>query len=318
MSRRREIVAEVRDATVAYVAPPLAPWRRPERVLALRGVTLPIDAGECVAVVGESGSGKSTLGRLFAGLVVPERGSVAPEGRSVGIVFQDPAASLDPRWTVGDALGEVLTVRGGLKRAAARARALELLAEVGLGPELAAAKPHELSGGQRQRAAIARALAARPDLLVCDEVLSALDASVQAQVLALLRRLRERGDLALLWITHDVLSARAIADRVAVMYAGRIVESGPTGDVLAAPEHPYTGALLAATPSLARLARDRAAPPPAAIAGEPPSASDLPGGCAFHPRCPVAEPRCASEPPVPESRAGREVECWAPRRAAGA
>jgi peptide/nickel transport system ATP-binding protein len=305
MSRRREIVAEVRDATVAYVAPPLAPWRRPERVLALRGVTLTIDAGECVAVVGESGSGKSTLGRLFAGLVVPERGSVAPEGRSVGIVFQDPAASLDPRWTVGDALGEVLTVRGGLKRAAARARALELLAEVGLGPELAAAKPHELSGGQRQRAAIARALAARPDLLVCDEVLSALDASVQAQVLALLRRLRERGDLALLWITHDVLSARAIADRVAVMYAGRIAEIGPVRDVIKQPLHPYTKGLMGSIPSITgdldRLTQ---------IPGSMPRLNAMPSGCAFHPRCPRAFVPCNTFRPDLQPEQGSQVACW--------
>jgi peptide/nickel transport system ATP-binding protein len=303
-----EIVAEARDATVAFAAPRSADRDGVGRLAALRDVSLAIAAGEAVAVVGESGSGKTTLGRLFAGLVRPASGLVLAAPRSVGVVFQDPAASLNPRVPAADAVAEVAAVRERLSRGAARARALELLAQVGLDRACGDALPHELSGGQKQRAAIARALAARPRMLVCDEVLSALDAPVQAQVLELFLRLRERERLALLWITHDVSSARGIADRVAVMYAGRIVELGPAEPVLSCPAHPYTRALLEATPSLAR--RD-AAPKP--LPGEPPSPSALPAGCAFHPRCAAVLDRCRLEAPPRRRDGASEAECWLDR-----
>jgi peptide/nickel transport system ATP-binding protein len=271
VSAERDPVALVRDVHVSFAPRGALFGRSNERVLALRGVSLAIAPGEIVALVGESGSGKSTLGRLLAGLVRADLGRVeiaSSRAGAVGIVFQDPQASLNPRLTVGAAIAEVLGVHARLARAAARTRVSELLLEVGLEPEHARAFPQELSGGQRQRAAIARALAAAPKLLVCDEPLSALDVSVQAQVLALLAELRRREGLALLFITHDLVAARAIADRAAVMYAGRIVEVGDATLVLERPAHPYTRALLDAQPRLE--ARDRM---PLPLRGEPPSGS---------------------------------------------
>ena len=311
MSQARELVAAVRDATVSFA--PRHRWLAPveDRVVALRCVSLEIRAGEIVALVGESGSGKSTLGKLVVGLVRTDSGSVdvvrnAQARRAAGIVFQDSQASLNPRSTLRAAIGEVLQVHERLGRDAARERVDELLAKVGLTREVADLRPHELSGGQRQRAAIARSLAARPSLLVCDEVVSALDASIGAQVLELLCDLREREGLALLFITHDVAAARRIADRVAVMYAAEIVEEGPVRAVLERPAHPYTRALLAAR---ARL--DPSAPRPRALDGEPPSPTRAPSGCRFHPRCPLADARCSVQAPARVSVSeGHVAACW--------
>jgi peptide/nickel transport system ATP-binding protein len=256
-------VLEVRDLAVSYTA------RSGEPTAALRGVSFELRERELLAVVGASGSGKSSLAKALVGLV-PASGSVRVdvgrdvEGdgggelrdvglelrrRAVQLVFQDPGASLDPRMRVDAALDEVLaTVRGIRSREARRAQALELLASVGLGPETLRAAPRQLSGGQRQRVAIARALAVGPRVLVCDEVLSALDSPVQAQVLELLARLRAERGLAVLFITHDLAVARRCADRVAVLQAGAIVESGPPAELFGAPRHPHTRELWAARP----------------------------------------------------------------------
>jgi len=275
------------------------------RVRALDGVDLDVLPGETLAVVGESGCGKSTLARAIVGLVRAESGSirhrgrelVAAErgagratectaGRGIQLVFQDPTASLDPRLPIGAQLAEALRLAG---RDAAESAAL--LADVGLAAEHASRRPHELSGGQCQRACIARALAVRPELLICDEAVSALDVSVRAQILNLLASLQERLGLAILFIAHDLAVVRQVASRVAVLYLGRVVEEGPAEHVLSAPRHPYTQALLASVPRLA----GRAAGP--AIGGEVPSALAPPPGCAFHPRCPVAFARCSTETP---------------------
>jgi len=267
------------------------------RVRALDGVDLDVLPGETLAVVGESGCGKSTLARAIVGLVGPDAGSIRYRGqelvgakrgarRGIQLVFQDPGASLDPRLAIGDQLAEALGLAG---RAAGESASL--LADVGLAREHARRRPHELSGGQRQRACIARALALRPEILICDEAVSALDVSVRAQILNLLASLQERLGLALLFVAHDLAVVRHVAARVAVLYLGRVVEEGAAEGVLATPRHPYTQALLASVPRLA----GRAAGPP--IGGEVPSALAPPPGCAFHPRCPVAFARCPTETP---------------------
>ncbi len=233
------------------------------RLRALAGVDLTVAAGECVALVGESGSGKTTLGRCALRLVEPTEGSVrfagedllALEGRALRrcrrrfqMVFQDPYGSLDPRQRVGAILAEPLAIHGTLGPAGRRARAAELLAAVGLAPELAARLPHELSGGQRQRLAIARALAPEPELLVADEPVSSLDAAVRGQILDLLADLRARLGLALLLIAHDMAAVERLADRIAVLYLGRVVELAPAAELLRRPLHPYTASLLSAVP----------------------------------------------------------------------
>jgi oligopeptide/dipeptide ABC transporter ATP-binding protein len=279
------------------------------RVRALDGVDLDVLPGETLAVVGESGCGKSTLARAIVGLVRAEAGSIRHRGRElvaggrgaaraterttqrttargIQLVFQDPTASLDPRLPIGAQLAEALRLAG---RDAAESAAL--LADVGLAAEHASRRPHELSGGQCQRACIARALAVRPELLICDEAVSALDVSVRAQILNLLASLQERLGLAIVFIAHDLAVVRHVASRVAVLYLGRVVEEGPAELVLGAPRHPYTQALLASVPRLA----GRAAGP--TIGGEVPSALAPPPGCAFHPRCPVAFARCSAETP---------------------
>ena len=276
-------------------------------VHAVRGVDFDLGAGETLALVGESGSGKSTTARAVLRLIQPTAGSVRLEGRDlltvgrrelrglrrrVQMVFQDPYSSLDPKMTALEAVAEPLALHRVGDRSARRARALELLDLVGVGADRATLRPGDLSGGQRQRIAIARALALEPAVLVCDEAVSALDVSVQAQVLNLLADIQESMDVSLLFITHDLAVVSEIADRVAVMYLGRIVEIGPLEQLLRRPRHPYTVALLAAAP---HLTGDRSGP---VLQGEPPSPLNPPRGCSFASRCPRAEPVCREIDPV--------------------
>jgi peptide/nickel transport system ATP-binding protein len=280
------------------------------RVRAVDGVSIQIGRGETLGLVGESGSGKSTTGRLLLRLEEPTAGEIRFDGeewlsleggalrrkrRDIQIVFQDPQSSLNPRMTAGDQIAEPLRVQRLARGRELRGRVAELLEEVGLSPSAAGRLPSEFSGGQRQRIAIARALATRPKFLVCDEPVSSLDVSVAAQILNLLADLREKFGLAALFISHDLAVVSRLADRVAVMYCGRIVEEGQTAEVVREPLHPYTVALLSAV-----------APPEASgpvsgrlvLGGELPSPASPPPGCAFHPRCPIARSRCREETPV--------------------
>ncbi len=284
------------------------PWQPAARIVALDGVSFRIGRGETLGVVGESGSGKSTLARLCTLIEAPSAGSLAitgveasgPDGESarrrlrgrVQMVFQNPYASLNPRKTVEALLTEPLAIEGSVPRAERRARARAALERVGLSAAHLARYPHMFSGGQRQRIAIARALMLEPALLVADEPTSALDVSVQAQVLNLLLDLRDATGIAYLFITHNLEVVRHVADRVLVMYLGRVVEEAGKDALFAAPRHPYTRSLLASTPSIARARRD------AVARGEPPSPLAPPSGCAFRIRCPWAAPRCAEERPV--------------------
>jgi oligopeptide/dipeptide ABC transporter ATP-binding protein len=291
---------------------------------ALRGIRFGIPAGKTLGLVGESGSGKTTAGRIVARLVEPDAGRLLLDGddwlalegaelrrrrRDVQIVFQDPQASLNPRLRVGEQIAEPLRVQRLASGRAVGERVRDLLSSVGLSGEFADRFPSEMSGGQRQRVAIARALATGPRLVVCDEPVSALDASVAAQILNLLLDLRERAGLSYLFISHDLAVVERIADAVAVLYLGAIVEEGPAVDVAAHPLHPYTAALVAAVAEPDPDARPRAE----ALRGEPASALDPPPGCPFHPRCPIARPRCASEAPaLVEVSPGRRAACFYP------
>jgi peptide/nickel transport system ATP-binding protein len=283
-------------------------FRRVAQLHAVEGVDLDVAPGEVLALVGESGSGKSTLARCILRLIDPSAGRIVFDGvdvtrargagldvlrRRVQPVFQDPFSSLDPRWTVGRSVGEALDAQAiGTKQERA-ARVADLLDRVGLPGSLADRRPHELSGGQRQRVGIAAALAPSPELIVADEPVSALDVSVQAQVLNLLAELQRDLDLAILFVAHDLSVVRHISHRVAVMYLGRIVETGTTQDVFGNPQHPYTQALLAAIPVPDPSRRLR----PAELAGEIPSPISPPSGCRFHTRCSVAIARCTDDDP---------------------
>jgi oligopeptide/dipeptide ABC transporter ATP-binding protein len=286
----------------------------------VRGISLDVRAGERVGLVGESGSGKSltllaVMGLLASPPLVVTGGSVmldgteligAPErvlrarrGSQVAMIYQDPMTSLDPVQRVGAQIAEGLRARGASRRSAQQ-RTLSVLAEVRLPdpPRLARAYPHELSGGMRQRVMIAAALAGDPRLLLADEPTTALDVTIQRQILALVARLQRARNLAVLWVTHDLGVAAQFVQRLAVMYAGRMVEVGPTGEVFAAPQHPYTAALLAAVPS---TAGERAAL--GQIPGSPPDPARLPPGCSFAPRCRQARPECTATEPALEPRA---------------
>jgi len=272
-------------------------------------VSLAVGRGEAVGLVGESGSGKSTIGRLLLGLLAPSEGKVLLDGaelagksgaalrdvrRRMQLVFQDPYSSLDPRRRIGDQIADGLAIHGLVPRAGRGARVEALLEQVGLPPGHAERFPHEFSGGQRQRVGIARALATGPEFLVADEPVSALDVSVQAQVLALLADLRSRLGLGLLFISHDLHVVRSLCDRVLVLYLGRVMEEGPAADVLREPRHPYTRALLSASPSLDPARRRTRI----LLNGEPPSPADPPSGCVFRTRCSWAVPDCASAVPA--------------------
>lgn len=292
-----------------------------ERVVhALDGVTFSVGEREVVGLVGESGCGKSTLGRIAVNAMAPNEGAVRFRGvalaalgpaarrqaaRRMQIVFQDPMASLNPRMRIGDIVGEAPRVHGLVAKGALAGTVDAMLTRVGLDPAFRDRYPHQLSGGQRARVGIARALAVQPEFLVCDEPVAALDVSVQAQVLNLFMRLRGELGLAYLFISHDLGVVEHIADRVVILYLGRVVEIAPTPELFAAPNHPYTRALLANAPRLAAGKR-RFAP----IAGELPSPFAPPTGCHFHPRCPAATPRCRAErPPLAEIAPGRWSAC---------
>ena len=294
-----------------------APWlnrvieRKPRRTLrAVDGVDFTVERGQTLALVGESGCGKSTIAKLVTGLHAPSGGAIRFHGDPdrMQMIFQDPFASLNPRWRVGRIVAEPLrTLRPATTDAEAEARVAELLKIVGLGPSDALKYPHEFSGGQRQRISIARALSGDPEFLVCDEPTSALDVSVQAQVLNLMKKLQREMGLTYLFISHDLSVVRHMADVIAVMYLGRIVEIQPTADLFANPLHPYTRMLLETIPDLD--APNRARSP---MGGEVPSPVSPPPGCTFHPRCPLAFDRCRQERPEREAHVhNRRVACFA-------
>ena len=297
--------------------------RRVGTVKAVDGVSLTVQRGEVLGLVGETGCGKSTLARTILQLVPATAGTVILEGRNLTasgaaevrasrrrlqMIFQDPYASLNPRLTVFAALAEPMLVHRVCRPAEVAGRVAALMATVGLAPRFMRKYPHEFSGGQRQRIAVARALALQPRIVIADEPVSALDVSVQAQILNLLAQLVRQMNLSLVFIAHDLSVVKHISDRVAVMYLGKIVELGPAADVIERPRHPYTRALVSAIPVPdpdAERARRRIMLP-----GDPPSPLNPPAGCAFHPRCPFVQDQCKlAVPPLVRLADGREAAC---------
>ena len=313
-----------KDAAPLHVRAWRAVTRMPAAVRAVEAVDLEIAAGETLGLVGESGCGKSTLGRALLRLVEPTAGTIAFDGqdlthlgqrelrplrRRMQMIFQDPYASLNPRMTIGDAIAEPLIIHGLATTAAARTeRVAALLATVGLRADAARRYPHEFSGGQRQRVGIARALACKPAFVVCDEPISALDVSIQAQIVNLLEDLQQAEQLTYLFISHDLKVVQHICDRVAVMYLGRIVELADARTLYATPKHPYTQALLSAVPRIDARSRGTRV----ILQGDVPSPLRPPPGCAFHPRCPVKDKPQACFTEVPKLRAlanGAQAAC---------
>lgn len=310
---------EVRDLGIVFDT-------RRGTVPAIEGVSFTMARGEVLGIVGESGAGKSLTGNALIGLLqapgrisagsihldgariddLPREAQRRLRGKRIGAIFQDPLTSLDPLMTIGDQLVETIRAHLPLGAAAARARALDLLAEVGIADPANrfGQYPHQFSGGMRQRIVIALAIAAEPEVIVADEPTTALDVSVQAQILALLRRLARDHGTAIMLVTHDMGVIAEIADRVGVIYAGRLVEIGPVAEVLHTARHPYTTGLMSLIPSLSR--REARLPQ---IAGSMPRPGQWPGGCSFHPRCPMAGPRCATEVPRPVTADAVQVAC---------
>ena len=316
-----EALLEVRSLTKHF--PVGGRWfGRKAHVHALDDVSLTVRPRQTLAVVGESGCGKSTLARCLVRLLAPTSGSIRLDGldvadpspaerreipRRIQIVFQDPYASLNPRRTIYQTVSDPLRLHGSGSRAARRESVASLLGSVGIGPQFMDRLPHELSGGQRQRVAISRALAVGPKVIVCDEPVSALDVSVQAQVVNLLKRLQRERGMSYVFITHDLRLVRNLADTVAVMYLGQVVELAEIADFKALIRHPYSQALFSATPRVASAARG--AKRRIVLAGDVPSPIDPPSGCRFHTRCPYAQAVCRSDAPQLRPVAGRLVRC---------
>ncbi|HEY6867111.1 MAG TPA: ABC transporter ATP-binding protein [Candidatus Eisenbacteria bacterium] len=316
-----EALLEVRDLTKHFPIRRGLLSRTVGQVRAVDGVSFSIRPGEVLGLVGESGCGKTTTGRCILRLIEPTSGSVRFDGREVTalgrrelralrremqIVFQDPYSSLNPRLTVGGMLGEALAIHRLARGAAARARVAELLTLVGLSPDHARRYPHEFSGGPRQRIGVARALSVNPRLIVADEPVSALDVSIQAQIINLLRELQRRMNLTYLFVAHDLSVVEFISDRVAVMYLGRIVEMAPSAELYRRPLHPYTVSLLSAIP-VPDPERRRAR---VVLKGDVPSPAQPPSGCRFHPRCFMAREVCSREdPPLTEVTPGHWSAC---------
>ena len=292
---------------------------RTQTVRAVDSVSFSVARGEVVGLVGESGCGKSTLGRMIAGMISPSEGEIRYEGQALSdkrdaksrrqrlklqMIFQDPMSSLNPRMKVEDIVGESAVYHGLIPGAHKREHVAALLEKVALDPTYASRYPHQFSGGQRQRICIARALAVKPDFLICDESVAALDVSIQAQIINLFHQLREELHLTYLFISHDLGVIQHLADRVVVMYLGRVVESAPTEALFEAPQHPYTQALLAQVPKL-HAGRQQFQ----TIRGEIASALNPPSGCHFHTRCPMAGPRCQREAPALVESGDHAVAC---------
>ena len=292
---------------------------RTQTVRAVDSVSFSVARGEVVGLVGESGCGKSTLGRMIAGMIPPSEGEIRYEGQALSdkrdakarrqrlklqMIFQDPMSSLNPRMKVEDIVGESAVYHGLIPGAHKRGHVAALLEKVALDPTYASRYPHQFSGGQRQRICIARALAVQPDFLICDESVAALDVSIQAQIINLFHQLREELHLTYLFISHDLGVIQHLADRVMVMYLGRVVESAPTEALFEAPQHPYTQALLAQVPKL-HAGRQQFQ----TIRGEIASALNPPSGCHFHTRCPMAGPRCQREAPTLVESGDHAVAC---------
>jgi peptide/nickel transport system ATP-binding protein len=315
------VLLQVRDLVKHYQSPRrwLTPARAP--IQAVDGVSFDVARGETLALVGESGCGKTTTAKSVMRLIEPTSGSVRLNGqelvgldrqamharrRDLQIIFQDPYASLNPRWKAGEIVGEPLRNYASGSAAEQRERVEWLFARVGLRPEMASRYPHEFSGGQRQRLGIARALALKPQLIVCDEPVSALDVSVQAQVVNLLMDLQAEFGLAYLFVAHDLAVVRHISHRVAVMYLGHIVELADRDTLFSTPRHPYTEVLLSAVP----VPDPRVRPQRALLQGDPPSPANPPSGCRFHTRCPLAQDICKQQrPALTERQAGQWVAC---------
>ena len=303
------MLLQLEDVKTHFAVRPGFFSRRPSGVVrAVDGVSFGVAPGEVLGLVGESGCGKSTLARTIVQLVPPTAGRITFEGQdlaalpsaalnrvrpSLQMIFQDPYASLNPRLTVFDTLAEPLVVQQRVRRSDLAQRVSELMERVGLAPRFMRKYPHEFSGGQRQRIAIARCLALEPRLIIADEPVSALDVSVQAQILNLLARLNTEHGLTMILVSHDLSVVHYLANRIAVMYLGRIVEIGEANAVFHRPQHPYTQALISAVPSI----KPRAARTTVPVAGDPPSPLNPPSGCPFHPRCPHALAECSTWTP---------------------
>lgn len=298
-------------------------WQKPATLKAVNGVSFDLRAGETLGIVGESGCGKSTLARTIIGLVKAKSGSILFEGeelvgasesvmrlkrKDIQMIFQDPLASLNPRMTVGDIIAEpLLTYYPSMKKEEVQQRVHEMMSRVGLLPSQINRYPHEFSGGQCQRIGIARALMLKPKLIICDEPVSALDVSIQAQVINLLQDLQEEMGLALIFIAHDLSVVKHISDRILVMYLGNAVELGADEAVYSNPTHPYTQALMSAVPlpdpELERTKKIQL------LEGDLPSPIDPPSGCVFRTRCPIAEDKCSQTKPILQGRADHGVAC---------